>query len=349
MNEPVPSGQTLKPTASFSGTHHQFQFTGSGAEYFRIWIVNVLLSIVTLGIYSAWAKVRRQQYFLRNTTLNGFAFDYHGDPKAILKGRIILIALILAYQVIGSIHLVFGLVAFILMLVVLPWIVVRSVKFRLRNISYRGLRFNFQGQTKEAVKLFMLNYLLMIVTFGLWLPKAQHDLKHFLTDNSRYGHAEFKLHATSKDFYLMYGFLLLTMICLGVFIFLASFILGAIPVIGSLLIGLLTFAGYMFIFGQYRANIQNLIWGNLLLNKHYFHSTADGMEITKLLVLNAVLTVVTLGLYYPFAAIKLWEYQTSTTQLVANGSLDDFVGVQQQETQAFGEEIADWFDLDISA
>ena len=34
------------------------EFRGNGYEYFRIWIVNILLTIMTLGIYSAWAKVR---------------------------------------------------------------------------------------------------------------------------------------------------------------------------------------------------------------------------------------------------------------------------------------------------
>ncbi len=66
---------------------HQAQplhFSGSGGEYFRLWIVNVCLSIVTFGIYSAWAKVRRNQYFYRHTRLAGAGFDYHGDPKAIL-------------------------------------------------------------------------------------------------------------------------------------------------------------------------------------------------------------------------------------------------------------------------
>lgn len=49
----------------------QLQFTGKGSEYFGIWIVNLLLTILTLGIYSAWAKVRRLQYFYRNTQLAG--------------------------------------------------------------------------------------------------------------------------------------------------------------------------------------------------------------------------------------------------------------------------------------
>ncbi|HXI78282.1 MAG TPA: DUF898 family protein, partial [Steroidobacteraceae bacterium] len=65
----------------------QLRFTGSGAEYFGIWIVNLLLTIVTLGIYSAWAKVRRLQYFYRNTEIAGSSFVFHGSPVRILIGR----------------------------------------------------------------------------------------------------------------------------------------------------------------------------------------------------------------------------------------------------------------------
>ncbi len=38
-------------------TRHPLNFTGKGSEYFKIWIVNIALSLITLGIYSAWAKV----------------------------------------------------------------------------------------------------------------------------------------------------------------------------------------------------------------------------------------------------------------------------------------------------
>jgi hypothetical protein len=55
--------------------YEPFRFTGTGGEYFRIWIVNVMLSVVTLGIYSAWAKVRRLRYFYRHTRISGASFD----------------------------------------------------------------------------------------------------------------------------------------------------------------------------------------------------------------------------------------------------------------------------------
>ena len=79
-------------------------FSGSGAEYFGIWIVNLLLTIVTLGIYSAWAKVRRLQYFCRHTELAGSSFDFHGNPIKILIGRAIALVILVAYNYTARIH-----------------------------------------------------------------------------------------------------------------------------------------------------------------------------------------------------------------------------------------------------
>src|SRR5690349_15587002 len=76
-----------------------FEFRGRAGEYFGIWIVNLFLTIVTLGIYSAWAKVRKKRYFYGNTWLAGSNFEYHGRPLAILKGRLIAFAAFIAYSV----------------------------------------------------------------------------------------------------------------------------------------------------------------------------------------------------------------------------------------------------------
>jgi uncharacterized membrane protein YjgN (DUF898 family) len=76
---------------------YPFEFRGSGGEYFRIWIVNLALTIVTLGIFSAWAKVRSRRYFYGNTFVADHAFDYHASPVRILIGRAIALVLLLAY------------------------------------------------------------------------------------------------------------------------------------------------------------------------------------------------------------------------------------------------------------
>ena len=82
-----------------SDTPIRFSFSGTGSEYFRIWIVNLLFSILTLGIYSAWAKVRRTRYFYGSTSVAGTSFEYHGNPIAILKGRIMAFLLIIIYNI----------------------------------------------------------------------------------------------------------------------------------------------------------------------------------------------------------------------------------------------------------
>ncbi len=66
------------------------EFTGRGGEYFRIWIVNILLTLVTLTIYYPWAKVRTRRYFLGNTLLEGRGFDYHATGRQLLPGHLIV-------------------------------------------------------------------------------------------------------------------------------------------------------------------------------------------------------------------------------------------------------------------
>src|SRR5438309_3489747 len=78
---------------------HQFAFRGTGSEYFGIWIVNLLLTIITLGIYGAWAKVRTWRYFYANTFIGEHALDYHASPIRILIGRLIAVGVLVAYAV----------------------------------------------------------------------------------------------------------------------------------------------------------------------------------------------------------------------------------------------------------
>ncbi len=84
------------------GRIHHFQFHGSASEYFGIWIVNILLMIVTFGLYAPWAKVRRLRYFYGNTELIKRRFDFTGIPHKILLGRLIAIGIYVAISVVSN-------------------------------------------------------------------------------------------------------------------------------------------------------------------------------------------------------------------------------------------------------
>ena len=184
-------------TNNTSPKREAITFSATGSEYFRIWIVNLLLSIVTLGIYSAWAKVRRNRYFYSSTHLAGSSFEYHGNAVAILKGRIAAVVLIGGYNIAFQISPVIGLIMLVLMMAVLPWLVWKSLQFKLYNTSYRGIRFGFDGSAKEAYKYFLWLPILNTFTAGLMTPFLHQRLKRFQHTQSRFGSSNFSFDASS--------------------------------------------------------------------------------------------------------------------------------------------------------
>ncbi|MCP4671333.1 MAG: DUF898 domain-containing protein, partial [Desulfobacula sp.] len=184
---PAPKDQEMVITRTVPKKSLPFEFSGAGTEYFKIWIVNLILSIVTLGIYSAWAKVRRKQYFYGNTHLYGSSFEYLANPVNILKGRIIVAVFFVIYSLISQFFPMVGMVISLLFMIILPWLVVRSLAFNARNSAYKNIRFGFNGTIKEAFKVFLLFPVLVPFTLGILAPYVYFRNRKFVVENSSYG------------------------------------------------------------------------------------------------------------------------------------------------------------------
>lgn len=365
---------------------HHFEFTGSGEEYFRIWVVNLLLTIVTLGVYSAWAKVRRLQYFYRNTRLDGDIFDYHGSPKAILKGRILALVLVGAWHFTSG--WIAGVVALVLM-AIMPWMLARSFRFKLANSSYRGLRFRFHGTVGQAYRmlilfpvilvftgffiwslvtsfsgrptlgLILLAVFLPLIVFGGAVPLAHYQLKHFQHDNAYFGQAPFFFHGRVVEFFKIYGkaivMLILGSMAVGVFTALTARLqayLGstALGWLFQSLFGLVSaYVMYLFVRPYLESRIQNLVWNNTDLADHHFESSASAKELLAIHASNLAFIVLTLGLYKPFAAVRIARYRIASLALVPSGQLEEFIGDETPDRAgAVGQEAGDFFDIDIA-
>ena len=133
-----------------------FRFTGNSLEYFKIWIVNILLTIITLGLYSPWAKVRTLSYFYGNTWVNDSRFAYLANPVRILKGRIIAVVLLALYSACVNLYPSYSLWALAVLCLLFPFILVTSMAFRMRNTAYRNIRFHFRADYAAAYRLFLI-------------------------------------------------------------------------------------------------------------------------------------------------------------------------------------------------
>jgi uncharacterized membrane protein YjgN (DUF898 family) len=191
-----------------SGSRLTFRFTGTTAEYFRIWIVNVCLTMFTLGLYSAWAKVRKQRYFYSHTLLGKTPFQYLGRPIPILKGRLVAAALAVSWYVVGNVVPEFTWLVGLVALGVVPWAIVRSVAFRARYSAFRNLTFWFQGSYRGLVKTLYGWILASLVSCGLAYPVFRQRLTRYLVSHTEFGGVSARLQATAEQFigrYLVAG------------------------------------------------------------------------------------------------------------------------------------------------
>jgi uncharacterized membrane protein YjgN (DUF898 family) len=148
--EAATGGLTGWPLSEYRKRKLEIRFTGSGSEYFRIWIVNLLLTIVTASLYWPFAKARRIRYFYANTVIDGHALTFHGDPWKMFRGHVLLLVLMGTYSAAGHFSPMAGLVAFVVMAAIWPALWRAGMQFRLGNTGWRGLRFGFAGTLKGA-------------------------------------------------------------------------------------------------------------------------------------------------------------------------------------------------------
>jgi uncharacterized membrane protein YjgN (DUF898 family) len=203
------------------------QFTGQAGEYFRIWIVNVLLSVVTLGIYSPWARVRTRQYFYGHTWLDGHNFEYTAQPLALLRGFLLVGVLFVVYSVSQQFEK-YQWISFVLLGVfglLYPWLVYRSLKFNAVSTVYRGLSFHFHGRAGAAYVAYFLILLSVPFTLGLTYPLAVWMQRRYVLQNAAYGTAQAGWAKDAGPVYLIFLAALGVSIGFGL---LAALVVGAV-------------------------------------------------------------------------------------------------------------------------
>jgi uncharacterized membrane protein YjgN (DUF898 family) len=333
------------------------KFTGSASEYFGIWIVNVLLTIVTIGIYSAWAKVRRNRYFYGNTVLLGRAFEYHATGKQIFLGRAIVFAGLVIINVITTINPLFSLITTLVILVALPWLIMRGLRFNARVTSYRNVRFDFVGGAGGAFATVILGSLLAVVSFGLLAPFSSRWLNRYVFNNFRYGDRPFH---TDPRIGALYGALLIPalMVLLGAVV-LGVIGLGAVgaaaplfdhagaddPQAGVAIVGLVYLAlfGAFIVYGLaalvYRAAVHNIVWSSMTIDgRHQLKSDLGRRRYAWIAISNLLVTICTLGLMRPWAAVRLARYIVEHTAVRVEGEIGDVATAIEATGAAVGSE-----------
>jgi len=312
-------------------TTAKLRYHGTGGSLFGLLFVNALLTIITLGFYSAWAKNKVRVFHWSHTELDGDRFAYHGTGgelfSGMLKGAGIMLILGFALfaltealggdnaSVTAQVSTTIGFYVVLFLLIV--YAINSARRYRMTRTSWRGIRFSFHGDGGDFLSLMIRGTLLSLVTLGFYTPYFQHQGRAFFVENARFGSEPFMYDGKPEDLFRQY---------------IKAFLL-TIPTLGVYWV-------------WYSAFKQRYFWNHTVMRGARFQSTVTGGTLLGLHLTNLLLVLFTLGLGAPWAIVRMHSYWCDNLSLV--GTVD-WASIQQraQESTTVGEGLAQDLDVDI--
>lgn len=304
-------------------THPQFH--GDGGTLFGIHLKNLLLTIVTLGIYSFWARADVRQYLYAQTSVGHDRFAYHGNGGELFKGWIRAVGLLLlVFLVAGIISWVAGEIAGAIAgygtaaLFIFPLAMIGSRRYRLSRTSWRGIRFSFRGDYAEFMKVYVPGILLTLVTLGLYYPFFHANVRRYVVDATRFGSGQFTFTGEGGDLFGRH---------------LALYLL--LP---------LTLGFYWYWHVAFR---HRYYWEHTGFGTARFTSTMRGGDLLVFSLVNTFLTMITLGIAYPWVQARTMVFQCERLGIAGMEAFD----AAQQDAQAAGvtgEGLSDMMDVELA-
>ena len=347
------------------------RFDGTARGYFGVWIVNILLTIVTLGLWSAWGKVRTLRWFYGHTTLDGHGFDYHATGEQILKGRLIALAIIGGTSIASIVWPVTEPVFLLFMLAAMPWAINAGLRFNACMTSWSNVRFGFRGHYGRALYVFLLLPLISLFTAGLLIPFMTLRTVRYLADGYRYGDARFASTPRLGTLYAAWGRSLALFVAVCLLFALAFVLIGLLagpqpapsalqaidesyladgqPIpagmkefLDALPALVLTLYTALFISGlYYSACARNETFNQCTLQGgHRLQSRVSPLRYVWIIVSGLIASVCTVALAYPWARVRHYRYLAQSTTLLAVPGLDQIRSQPSSVPGAFGGEFS---------
>ena len=326
--EPFDGTSDESTARSDSDKRYHAQFAGTGNDYFEIALINWLLMLVTLGLFAAWARIRTYRFFYTSTRLGGHEFRFTGEGWPLFWG------ILLAAVLLGSMQLLFSLVfefsepAVAIVLAVFYVLLLdylghyayfRSRRYRFAHTTYREIRFRLLGSPSEFATGALVRSIGMVLTLGLLYPLYRNYVYRSIYNNLRYGNLRFRYTGDDDEYMRV--------------------------VIPGFLVVLLTLGVYYFWWYPrvYRYFVDHLYVENARLQT----SEISAEDLFNLRVGNYLLTVLTLGLGAPFAAVRSARFFVDRLSLEGSLDLDDAVQQYRGRASTLGEGMIEELDMDV--
>lgn len=327
--------------------------------YYRTELKNLGLSLLTLGIYSAWAKVQRRKLFFEHTHLDGRSFGFTANPKTILRSRAIVVAMMIASALMKRVDPRMEDLESILLFLVMPWALITATAFHTRHTTYGGQAFSFHASISQAYKATLKGAGICLLTFGLGVFVPLAHLTEHSTNSTSYQRKPFRFQFKNGPYIKLGAFILgITLLAFVAAILIHTGLSDALGIKTDLAtdetspaqdaLWTLAFAPpFAFVFGAFEARLHNLCFAGLSYGPHRFRSNMRATSLGLIYLTSVCAIVGTLGLAIPWALLRRYKYLMSKITVITTGPLIDEHISMPPEPEAPSDAIGDAF-LDLA-
>ena len=135
-------------------------------EAFTLYLIGVILSILTLGLYWPFFKMKSEKFWREHSWFGNVQFSFSGTGKDFI-GKF-FIAVLMTPLTLGF---------------YLFWFAAELKKYLWSHTHVGGATFHFPITGKDYMKLKVTNFFLILFTFGIGFPWAVVRNQNFVTDN----------------------------------------------------------------------------------------------------------------------------------------------------------------------
>jgi len=275
-------------------------YVGEGGKFFVLNLVNILLTLVTLGIYAFWAKAKVFKFHWNNTLFMDEPLDYHATGKELfigfLKGMLIVLPIgagIWAIATAVELPDLMALFAYAFIICILPFLAYAKWKFLLARTSWRNVRMSFTGRLGECYALHLKGLFLTGLTLGIYYPWFRAELDRYLIGNTYYGTEGFQYHGRGDE--LMPKYLV------------------------GILLSVLTCGIYSF---WMQADLLRYKWDQTSVQGIRFRNTITGGDLFGYMLLMYLMIYCSLGIAFPWAIVMFLKMKASRLAMEQTPDMD---------------------------
>lgn len=187
-----------------SNTENPLVYDGKGGQIFQLWLMNFLLKIITLGIYSFWGKTRLRKYIYGSFSLGGDRFEYTGTGGELFKGFLkVLPILVILFAPIAFLSEQYPAVTILyLPLFYLFGVAIYSaMRYRFSRTRWRGIRGRLGGSAFKYANISASRSVINVITLGFAIPHSDIARNKYMYGNMYFGNVKAEYNGNAKNIY----------------------------------------------------------------------------------------------------------------------------------------------------